>query len=75
MTEWKPPLNLTTTARLAVVSSGTVALLIVYAVLSIGYTHDFLVWNRARWDTVQYRVGQEGIPPLTIEGGLSVNEW
>ncbi len=50
------------------------AVLVCYAIFCVAGTHDYLAWNRARWD-----LGREllatGVDPLTISGGFEFNGW
>ncbi|MBN3758311.1 glycosyltransferase family 39 protein [Paraburkholderia sp. Tr-20389] len=47
----------------------TLALMTWYAV---GGTHDYLSWNRARWELMT-RLSEAGITPRSVDGGLEVN--
>lgn len=55
--------------------AGAIALFLVYGVLAVVYTHDSLIWNRARWDAVNYLIRERGISPVQIDGGFTVNGW
>jgi hypothetical protein len=46
-------------------------LLLAYGAASVGLTHDWLTWQRARWELGHWAEAQ-GIPALSIEGGI---EW
>jgi hypothetical protein len=41
-----------------------------YAVFSVCATHDYLSWQRARWQATNYLTNQEKIPPDDIDGGF-----
>lgn len=41
----------------------------VLAVLSIGWTHDYMSWNRARWATID-RLTSQGVPAFRLNGGF-----
>jgi hypothetical protein len=44
------------------------------AVVSVGWMHDWLAWNSARWDLGRRAVAHR-IPPLAIEGGFEWDGW
>ena len=49
-------------------------------VLTIGYfgvagTHDYLAWNRVRWQVLHSIMSQRKIPPSEIDGGYEFNGW
>ncbi len=48
--------------------------------LAIGYfsvagTHDYLSWNRVRWQVLRSIMLQKEIPPSEIDGGYEFNGW
>lgn len=49
--------------------------LIVLAAFSIAATHDYLAWNRARWQALDYLTREKNIPPNRIDGGFEFNGW
>jgi len=49
-----------------------VFLAILYLGFSLAGTHDYLAWNRARWQGLNELLAQ-GIPPEKIDGGLEFN--
>jgi len=51
------------------------AVMLILAFFSISGTHDYLSWNRARWDALDYLVDQKGISPHIIDGGFEFNGW
>jgi hypothetical protein len=57
------------------VTGGGILLLIFFSVVAILFAHDGMVWNRVRWQAVDFLVREKGIDPGKIEGGLSVNGW
>ncbi len=57
----------------AVVASLT--LLAIYGAFSIGATHDYLSWNRARWEALRYLMENQHISPRMIDGGFEFNGW
>ncbi|QGZ53959.1 ArnT family glycosyltransferase [Paraburkholderia acidiphila] len=48
------------------------ALLLVTGVFAVSATHDYLAWNRARWQLVDELMAH-GVPIGEIDGGLEVN--
>ena len=38
-------------------------------------THDYLEWNRVRWQSVTDMINKDGIQPDQIEGGFAVSGW
>ena len=49
--------------------------LTLYAVFSIGATHDYLSWNRARKAAYDFLKIEQNIPPTFIDGGFEINGW
>ena len=43
-------------------------------IFTIGVTHDYLSWNRVRWQALNDLMQQE-IPPNRIDGGFEFNAW
>ena len=58
-------------------ASGSIALisLLLFGVFSICASHDYLSWNRARWQAVEYLTDEKGIKPSEIDGGFEFNGW
>lgn len=52
----------------------SVGLFGVYLLFSICATHDYLAWNRVRWQALN-NLMQQGIEPTEIDGGLEFNGW
>jgi hypothetical protein len=50
-------------------------LISILAFFSTSATHDYLSWNRARWDALDYLVEQKETPPDRIDGGFEFNGW
>jgi hypothetical protein len=50
------------------------ALVGLYGAFAVAGTHDYLAWNRARWDALA-DVRRTGVPPAEIDGGLEFNGW
>lgn len=42
---------------------------------SITATHDYLSWNRARWQALDYLTATKNIAPTKIDGGFEFNGW
>jgi len=40
---------------------------------SVGGTHDYLSWNRARWQALHYLIDDLHVPPRLIDGGYEFN--
>jgi hypothetical protein len=38
-------------------------------------THDYLGWNRSRWQALDYLMDQRHVPPSQIDGGYEANGW
>ncbi len=55
-------------------TAGAAALLAAGAWLSICGTHDYLAWNRARWDLGRQALSS-GVDPLGLSGGFEFNAW
>jgi hypothetical protein len=45
------------------------------AALAVAGTHDYLAWNRARWQATYDLVEKQGIPPKSIDGGFAMTGW
>lgn len=45
------------------------------SIFAVAGTHDYLAWNRARWQALDYLCAQEQIPPTRIDGGFEFNGW
>jgi len=52
-----------------------VASLILYGAFSIAGTHDYLCWNRARWQALNNLTTEQRIRPGDIDGGFEFNGW
>lgn len=53
-----------------------IALLIILSIgiFTVAATHDYLSWNRVRWQALE-SLRQEQIPPQFIDGGFEFNGW
>jgi 4-amino-4-deoxy-L-arabinose transferase-like glycosyltransferase len=49
--------------------------MITFMVYSVSATHDYLSWNRARWQAAHYAMHELNIPPQDIDGGYEFNGW
>ncbi len=47
----------------------------IQALVSITVTHDYLAWNRARWQALNDLTEKQGISPHQIDGGFEFNGW
>ncbi|MFN2377122.1 MAG: glycosyltransferase family 39 protein [Candidatus Binatia bacterium] len=52
--------------------AGFVAALLLMSLYSVAGTHDYLAWNRARWDLL-VALENRGISPRSIDGGVEYN--
>jgi hypothetical protein len=52
-----------------------VASLILYSTFSIAGTHDYLSWNRARWQALNNLETEQRVRPDEIDGGYEFNGW
>jgi len=50
-------------------------LLSIYAIFCIAATHDYLSWNRARWEAVNYLTNEKKVDVHKIDGGFEFNAW
>ena len=48
-------------------------LLLAYFTFALGATHDYLAWNRARWQALHYLTNEAGISHEKIDGGFEFN--
>jgi predicted acetyltransferase len=55
-----------------VTAAGPVALLL-YAVFSVTAVHDYLAWNRVRWQALHHLTGELSVPAERIDGGFEFN--
>lgn len=47
----------------------------VYVLFSIAATHDYMAWNRARWEAINYLTDEKKIDRHKIDGGFEFNAW
>ena len=50
------------------------ALIVLFAAFSIAATHDYLAWNRARWELGRVPL-ERGVDTLAVSGGFEWNAW
>ena len=51
------------------------AVIIIFGVFSVGATHDYFAWNRARWQAYGDLVGKHKVPVTSVHGGYECNGW
>jgi len=51
------------------------ALVLGFGIFSIAGTHDYLSWNRARWQALSDLTDRDGVSPMQINGGWEFNGW
>ena len=65
----------TKTARLPLAHAVPASVLLVYGVVAVCGTHDYLAWNRSKWSAVSDLMDRQNIAPENIEGGFAVTGW
>ena len=60
-------------APAAWVAAGLLALPLAY--VAVSGTHDYLSWNRARWQALNQLTDAQSISAMDIDGGLEFNGW
>ena len=60
-------------SRIGVASA--LAALILLGGFSVAGTHDYLAWNRVRWDAYTQLVQVDKVSPYEIHGGYELNGW
>jgi Dolichyl-phosphate-mannose-protein mannosyltransferase len=66
------PLQITITKAKRFIAINCLLLVVFF---SISATHDYLSWNRARWDALNYLTEERKIKPANIDGGFEFNGW
>jgi hypothetical protein len=51
------------------------SLVFIFMIFSAGSTHDYLSWNRARWQGLNYLMTDLHKSPHVIDGGFEFNAW
>jgi len=54
---------------------GVMVILLIYGGFSIAATHDYLSWNRVRWEALNNLMETTQTPPEKIYGGFEFNGW
>lgn len=49
-------------------------LLGLFSLFSLAATHDYLTWNRARWQAIE-QLSEQDVTPAQIDGGFEYNGW
>lgn len=52
-----------------------VALIFLYALFALAGTHDYMAWNRARWQALTDLMEKDHISYRNIDGGFEFNGW
>jgi len=52
-----------------------VIILLLICLFTIGATHDYLSWNRARWKALTYLTQERNVSYKNIDGGFEFNGW
>jgi hypothetical protein len=68
-------ININKTKLCAGAISITLVIISLYGALTIGVTHDYLEWNRVRWEALRNLMQEEQISPNRIDGGFEFNGW
>ena len=50
-------------------------ILLLWGLFTVGVTHDYLSWNRTRWQALNSLVKEYQVPPNSIDGGFEFNGW
>jgi len=46
---------------------------LLYAVFSVSAVHDYMAWNRTRWQAIRYLTNNLGVPAERLDGGFEFN--
>lgn len=57
------------------ITSLVLTIMLIYGVFTIGATHDYLAWNRTRWQALDNLIKEDRILPNRIDGGYEFNGW
>jgi hypothetical protein len=49
--------------------------LCLYVYFSVGASHDYMAWNRARWQALNDLTSKYNVSPTLIDGGYEFNGW
>jgi 4-amino-4-deoxy-L-arabinose transferase-like glycosyltransferase len=61
--------------RIGITRFISILILIIYTIFTVGATHDYISWNRARWNALHYLTNELHIPYEDIDGGFEFNGW
>ena len=50
-------------------------LILIFGLFTIGATHDYLSWNRVRWQALNNLMQESQVSPNHIDGGYEFNGW
>lgn len=50
-------------------------MVLIYGIFTIGASHDYLLWNRSRWQALNDLMQEDHILPSHIDGGYEFNGW
>lgn len=65
------PLRITSHSFIKILSISTLLIMACFSTLA---THDYLAWNKARWNALNF-LEQQNISPQKIDGGFEYNGW
>jgi Dolichyl-phosphate-mannose-protein mannosyltransferase len=51
------------------------ALTLAYGIFSVASTHDYLAWNRVRWDALHQGLAEGRFTPKNMDGGFEFGGW
>ena len=53
----------------------TLIMMFAYGGFTLAATHDYLSWNRVRWQALHHLMQEDQISPSHIDGGFEFNGW
>ena len=69
------PRKKTATLLSIIFRGAALVLLAIYALFSVAATHDYLAWNRVRWNALQELTREAKVPFDRIQGGFEFYGW
>ena len=69
------PRKKTATFLSIIFRGAALVLLAIYALFSVAATHDYLAWNRVRWNALQELTREAKVPFDRIQGGFEFYGW
>jgi len=69
------PRKKTATFLSVILRGAALVLLAIYALFSVAATHDYLAWNRVRWNALQELTREAKVPFDRIQGGFEFYGW